>query len=228
MIACSQLPIGRNRRRSRHHYGDQPLRSLNIKRPFNSGFKHLPAKVATLGASVSSTVWPYLIVGECDSCTARCRSRRSSQWRLQPALSMVQGGFSTVAQSWRMRSNTPRIRQAYKGILAVRPPAIQRGLVTSVRTGQPCSAFHMLAAVGGAALIASILVVFATSDAGRAVAGSGMGAVNTYVQPTADPMTVGATVTAGPATTQLATSMASPTAKATPLLAECNTTGQCP
>jgi hypothetical protein len=84
------------------------------------------------------------------------------------------------------------------------------------------------AVVGGAAVVAATLVVLATSDPGQAVAGSGNGAVNTYVQPTAKAMTMGPTVTAAPATTLLATSAASPTAKATPLKQECTTTGQCP
>lgn len=84
------------------------------------------------------------------------------------------------------------------------------------------------ALVGGVAVVASTLVVLATSDPGQAVAGSGNGATNQYVQPTVTAMTMGATVTAAPATTVLQTSVASPTAKASPLASECTTTGQCP
>jgi hypothetical protein len=86
----------------------------------------------------------------------------------------------------------------------------------------------LLAVIGGGALIASALVVSVTSDPGQAVAGSGNGAVNTFVQPTQGAMTFGATATAGPPATTLATSLASPTAKATIPKAECTTTGQCP
>jgi hypothetical protein len=85
------------------------------------------------------------------------------------------------------------------------------------------------ALVGGAAVVASTLVVLSTSNPGQAVAGSGNGATNTqFVQPTVTAMSFGATVTAAPATTVLQTSVASPTAKASALASECTPTGQCP
>jgi hypothetical protein len=86
----------------------------------------------------------------------------------------------------------------------------------------------LLAAMGGCAVIAAALMVSATPDPGRVVAGSGNGAVNTFQQPTPTVMTTGATATAGPAASTLATSAASPTAKASPLPAECSMAGQCP
>jgi len=86
----------------------------------------------------------------------------------------------------------------------------------------------LLAAIGGGAVIASALIVGVTNDPGQAVAGSGMGPDNTYVQPTQPAMTFGATATAGPAATTLVTSLASPTKKATVLGSECNTSGMCP
>jgi hypothetical protein len=86
----------------------------------------------------------------------------------------------------------------------------------------------LLAAIGSGAVIASALIVGVTNDPGQAIAGSGNGVVNTYTQPTQPAMTDGATVTEGPPATTLATSMAVPTAKATVLGSECNTTGRCP
>jgi hypothetical protein len=86
----------------------------------------------------------------------------------------------------------------------------------------------LLAAIGGGAVIASALIVAVTYDPGQAIAGSGNGSVNTFSQPTQGAMTFGSTATAGPAATTLATSMASPTAKATQLGSECSTSGQCP
>lgn len=86
----------------------------------------------------------------------------------------------------------------------------------------------LLATIGFGALIASALVVCVTSEPGQAVAGSGNAAVNTFVQPTQGAMSFGATATAALPATTLATSLASPTLKATPLASECNTTGQCP
>ena len=86
----------------------------------------------------------------------------------------------------------------------------------------------LLAAMGGCAVIASAVMVSATPDTGRAIAGSGNGAVNTFQQPTPTVMTTGATATAGPAASTLATSAASPTAKASPLPAECSMQGHCP
>ena len=85
-----------------------------------------------------------------------------------------------------------------------------------------------LAVFGASSVLASTLVVGATSNPGHALAGSGNEPDNTYVQPTQGAMTLGATATAGPAATTLAKSLASPTLKAPPLAAECNTTGQCP
>ena len=85
-----------------------------------------------------------------------------------------------------------------------------------------------LAVLGACAIFGSMLVVSATSSPGRAFAGSGNEPDNTYVQPTQAAMTTGATVTAGPAATTLAKSLMTPTLKATPPAAECNTTGQCP
>jgi hypothetical protein len=85
------------------------------------------------------------------------------------------------------------------------------------------------AVLGGAAVVAATLVVLATSDPGQAVAGSGNGDTShQYFPPTVTAANFGSTVTAAPATTVLATSLASPTAKATPPASECNTTGQCP
>jgi hypothetical protein len=86
----------------------------------------------------------------------------------------------------------------------------------------------LLAVIGGCALIGSALVVSVTPDRGQPFAGSGNGAVNTYAQPTQPAMTTGATATAGPAAATLATSVASPTHKATLPASECNTSGQCP
>src|ERR1700716_1035819 len=83
----------------------------------------------------------------------------------------------------------------------------------------------LLAAIGSGAVIASALIVGATNDPGQQVAGSGNGIVNTFSQPTQGAMTLGATATAGPPPTTVATSMASPTAKATVLGSECNTSG---
>jgi hypothetical protein len=87
---------------------------------------------------------------------------------------------------------------------------------------------QQLAMIGGGAVIASALVVGATSDPSQAVAGSGNGAVNTFEQPTVSTMSKGATATASPVATSLATSLASPTAKATPLAPECSMPGKCP
>jgi hypothetical protein len=87
---------------------------------------------------------------------------------------------------------------------------------------------RLLAVIGGGALFASALVVSVISDSGQAVAGSGNGAVNTFVQPTQPAMTFGATATAALPATTIVTSLASPTAKATVLSSECTTTGQCP
>jgi hypothetical protein len=67
-----------------------------------------------------------------------------------------------------------------------------------------------------------------TNGPGQAVAGSGMGAVSTFTQPTQPAMSFGATATGGPAATSLVTSLASPTLKATVLGSECNTNGVCP
>jgi hypothetical protein len=87
----------------------------------------------------------------------------------------------------------------------------------------------LLAVIGGSALVSSVLVVSVVSGpAGDAVAGSGNGVVQTFSQPTQPAMTIGATATAGPAPLTLTTSLASPTAKASKLATECNTTGQCP
>ncbi len=90
------------------------------------------------------------------------------------------------------------------------------------------SSRRALAAFGTSSILASMLVVGITSNPDRALAGSGNEPDITYVQPTQGAMTLGATVTAGPAATTLSKSLASPTLKATPLAAECNTTGQCP
>ena len=86
----------------------------------------------------------------------------------------------------------------------------------------------LLAAIGSGAVIASALIVGVTNDPGQAVAGSGNGVANTFIQPTQSAMTFGATATNGPAATTLATSMASPTAKATVLGSECTMSGRCP
>lgn len=88
-----------------------------------------------------------------------------------------------------------------------------------------------LAVLGTAALISSALIVGATSTAGQALAGHGAGVSpsnTTYAQPTVPALTFGATATAAPAPTTLATSLAVPPVKAVPLAAECNTTGMCP
>ena len=85
-----------------------------------------------------------------------------------------------------------------------------------------------LAVIGACAMFGSAVLVSATSDPSRAWAGSGNEPDITYTQPTQAVMTTGATATAGPAATTLKISLASPTLKATPLAAECNTTGQCP
>jgi hypothetical protein len=85
------------------------------------------------------------------------------------------------------------------------------------------------AVLGGAAVVAATLVVLATSDPGQAVAGSGMGdSGHQYFPPTVPAANLGSTVTAAPATTVLATSLASPSPKAVPLASECTMTGQCP
>jgi hypothetical protein len=85
---------------------------------------------------------------------------------------------------------------------------------------------------GSAALFALALTpLVGTSGQVDSVAGSGAGVApttNTYAQPTQSGMTIGVTVTAGPAPTTLATSFASPIVKATVRGAECNTTGMCP
>ncbi|HEX4587204.1 MAG TPA: hypothetical protein VH185_04445 [Mycobacterium sp.] len=87
----------------------------------------------------------------------------------------------------------------------------------------------LLAAIGGGAVIASALIVAVTYDTGQAIAGSGNGSsANTFSQPTQGAMTFGSTATAGPAATTLATSVASPTAKATQLGSECAMGGLCP
>jgi hypothetical protein len=86
----------------------------------------------------------------------------------------------------------------------------------------------LLAAIGTGAMIASALIVAVTDDPGQAIAGSGNGSVNTFSQPTQGSMTVGSTATAGPPATTLATSVASPTAKATQLGSECAMGGLCP
>jgi hypothetical protein len=86
----------------------------------------------------------------------------------------------------------------------------------------------LLATIGSGAVIASALIVGVTNDPGQAVAGSGQGLANTFSQPTQPAMSFGSTVTAAPPATTLATSMASPSAKATPLGSECNTSGRCP
>jgi hypothetical protein len=86
----------------------------------------------------------------------------------------------------------------------------------------------LLAAIGSGAVVASALIVGVTNDPGQAVAGSGNGAVSTFTQPTQPAMNFGSTATAGLPATTLATSLASPTAKATVLGSECTTTGQCP
>jgi hypothetical protein len=87
----------------------------------------------------------------------------------------------------------------------------------------------LLAAIGSGAVIASALIVALTDDPGQAVAGSGNGIVNTYSQPTQKAMTVGATTSnTGPAATTLATSVATPTMKATVLGSECTMPERCP
>ena len=86
----------------------------------------------------------------------------------------------------------------------------------------------LLAAIGSGAVVASALIVGVTNDPGQAVAGSGMGAVNTFTQPTQPSMNFGATATAGLPATTLMTSLASPTLKATVLGSECTTNGMCP
>ena len=85
-----------------------------------------------------------------------------------------------------------------------------------------------LAVIGACATFGSMVVVGLASNPGRAMAGSGNGIDSTYAPPTVTSMTLGATATAGPAATTVSMSLASPTHKAVPLAAECNTTGQCP
>jgi hypothetical protein len=86
----------------------------------------------------------------------------------------------------------------------------------------------LLAAISSCAVIASALIVSVAPDPGQASAGSNNGAVNTFEQPTTSVMSTGVTAKAGPAARTLATSAASPTAKATPLPAECSVQGMCP
>jgi hypothetical protein len=85
-----------------------------------------------------------------------------------------------------------------------------------------------LAAISSCAVIASALMVSVAPDPGQASAGSNNGAVNTFEQPTPSVMSTGVTFAAGPAASALATSAASPTAKATPLPAECSMPQMCP
>ena len=85
-----------------------------------------------------------------------------------------------------------------------------------------------LAVIGGCALIGSAVVVGVTSDPSQALAGGGTAPDIQYTQPSVGAMSTGATTTTTAAATTLATSVASPTAKASPLAAECNTSGMCP
>jgi C4-dicarboxylate transporter len=84
------------------------------------------------------------------------------------------------------------------------------------------------AVISGSALIATVFVMGLTTTPERTVAGSGNAAVNTFEQPAPPAMSLGATALPAPAATAPATSLATPTAKATPLPAECSMPGKCP
>jgi hypothetical protein len=87
---------------------------------------------------------------------------------------------------------------------------------------------RQFAAICSSAMIATVVVLSLTTTQQQAVAGSGNGAVNTFTQPAPPAMSTG--VTALPASASFApvTSVATPTAKATPLPAECSMQGKCP
>lgn len=87
---------------------------------------------------------------------------------------------------------------------------------------------RILAALIGCAATTSAIATGLGAPHGTMVAGSGNGAVTTYEQPTPTAMTMGPTVVSPPAATTVATSLASPSAKASPLPAECSMPGMCP
>lgn len=88
---------------------------------------------------------------------------------------------------------------------------------------------RILAAVGGCAVTFSALFVGLAVDSGQAVAGSGNGAVNTFVQPAPPAMSMGPTTTTlGRAPTALATTLAVPPVTAARLGPECSMPNRCP